>query len=167
MGIGTVVRPHGIRGALKVMPFGTVDDIRFAADVKRLVLKNTSGERAFDLVSVRYLPNALIVELAGVADSDAAQALVGMTVSVLKEDYPPLAAGRYFVEDLIGMRVIGSNGIEYGVVDGVYQTKANDVLSVATAKGTTVHMPFVTALGVTVDAVSRTISAGSVEGLFQ
>ena len=44
-----------------------------------------------------------------------------------------LAAGDYFIQDLIGLRVVdaGDPSVEYGVVEDVRSTGANDVYHIA------------------------------------
>ncbi|MEK6793281.1 MAG: ribosome maturation factor RimM [Spirochaetota bacterium] len=151
--VGTVVRPQGVRGELKVTPYGSLDDIRFLANVRRIYLVRDERSNAYDVVSVKFLTDAAVIKVTGIDDMNAAGKLTGSTVSVGEGDFPPLPADSYHIDDLIGMTVVDEKGIVRGTVAGIIRTKAHDVLEV-TGPERTVNIPFVKAI-VTVDTAAR------------
>ena len=77
--------------------------------------------------SMRVHKKALLVKLEGIDTIDAAQPLIGKTVYFDRDD-APLPPGRYFICDLIGLKVfdITENRV-IGVISEVLQPPANDV----------------------------------------
>ena len=74
--------------------------------------------------------SAVVAELEGVADRDAALALMGWEILIRKEQLPKPSAGEYYWADLVGLEVETEAGIKLGKVDHLMETGANDVLVV-------------------------------------
>lgn len=66
-----------------------------------------------------------------IEDRDAAAELMGRDIAVTRDQLPPLAEGRYYWADLIGLRVINRDGVELGTVERMMDTGAHGVLVVA------------------------------------
>ena len=77
----------------------------------------------------------------------------------------PLGEGEYFLDDLIGCRVLGPEGRELGRVTGLIETGANDVLAVAGAQGETL-VPMTNEVVKEVDSKARLIRIDPLPGLF-
>lgn len=126
--IGLIVRPHGVRGGVKLQPL-TFDVSRFA------YLKDAYIERdgAYEPV-VAHCASAseteAVVTLDGVETRDDAEKLRGLYLCVDKAHSAKLPSGMYFVADLIGCRVFDSEGAELGMLDDVLETGTHDVYSV-------------------------------------
>jgi 16S rRNA processing protein RimM len=63
-----------------------------------------------------------------VEDRDAAEALRGTEVWVPRSALPPPVDGEYYWVDLEGLRVVNTQGVDFGVVSHLFSTGANDVL---------------------------------------
>jgi 16S rRNA processing protein RimM len=75
--------------------------------------------------------DGIIARLQGIADRDAAAALVGCPIAVRRDQLPQTtAAGEYYWTDLEGLRVVTEQGIELGRVAYLFETGANDVMVV-------------------------------------
>ena len=61
-------------------------------------------------------------------DKDAADALRGTEVLVPRSVLPPPAPGEYYWVDLEGLRVVNTEGVDFGNVAYLFDTGANDVL---------------------------------------
>lgn len=72
----------------------------------------------------------LVVHLEGVEDRDQALMLRGMKITVPREVFPSPPEGTYYWDDLVGLRVKTLQGQDIGVVSGLLETGANDVLVV-------------------------------------
>ncbi len=129
--IGEVLRAHGVRGAMRVRATGaTLGDLRPG---ERVML---SGRGAPPRAAVvREVGAGSLLELEGVDDRDAADALRGMLIEVPEDRLPPPGdPDEFYVRDLVGCAVwIG--GREAGRVVEVHQRPANDVLEVAPEDG--------------------------------
>ncbi len=122
--IGTVARPRGISGELKITPI-TDDPHRF------LSLKTVFVDgREYRVRSASVNPSGVFVALEGVADRTAAEALRGKSLCVKREDAVK-EDGRVFIADLIGCEVRFEDGALVGVLKDVLQYGAADVYVVA------------------------------------
>jgi 16S rRNA processing protein RimM len=110
--IGVVARAHGIRGEVRVHlhnPASTALDQAGSMFV---------GEREFGIERARPVAGAYLVALEGIADRDAADALRGRPVSVLRDDLE-LDDGEVLLGDLVGCRVELRDGRPWGVVSAL------------------------------------------------
>lgn len=83
----------------------------------------------------------LVVQLSGCNDRDAAALLTGADIGVYREQLPPGRDDEYYWSDLVGLRVLAVTGEEFGIVDSLIATGANDVLVV---RGEREHLvPFI------------------------
>jgi 16S rRNA processing protein RimM len=92
---------------------------------------------------------ALLAKLKGCDDREAAAALCGCDVAVPRDCLPPAAQGEYYWADLEGLRVGNLRGEPLGVVAGLLETGANQVLVVRGERERLI--PFVGAVVKTVD----------------
>lgn len=74
--------------------------------------------------------SAVVAELEGVADRDAAVALMGSEILIRRQQLPKPKAGEYYWADLVGLEVETESGVKLGKVDHLLETGANDVLVV-------------------------------------
>ena len=143
--IGVIVRPHGVRGAVKVRLHNP--DTPLVARGRSLLL----GDRLVRLVEVQPLPDARfrIVHLEGVADCNAAEALRDQPLSVRRDQLPRLAPGEYYHIELLGAEVVTPEGTPIGRVARILTTNI-DVLEVRRPDGSEtlipVHEPFVVSI---------------------
>lgn len=82
------------------------------------------------LESGRVHGKGIIARLAGISDRDAAAALLGRDIAVLRACLPVLQPDEFYWSDLVGLQVVGIDGSRLGVVDHLIETGANDVLVV-------------------------------------
>ncbi|MBR5947485.1 MAG: 16S rRNA processing protein RimM, partial [Clostridia bacterium] len=71
--------------------------------------------------------NSAIAKIDGVDTVEKAEALRNKYLCVDRAHAVKLPEGTYFVRDIIGCRVVSSDGTELGFVEDVYETNANDV----------------------------------------
>lgn len=116
--VGRIGRPHGVRGDVFITL--TTDRVERVWPGSRL----WSSGRWLTIVSSRPQQQRWVVHLEGVDDRSAAEALTLATVSA-----EPLADDdALWVHELIGARVIESNGTERGVCVAVLDNPAHDIL---------------------------------------
>src|SRR3954467_3081053 len=102
--IGRVMRAHGLKGELEVR----LDwpDSRALLQANRLLLSLADGAvQSRSIAGTRQTSKGILVRVEGVADRNAAEALAGATVSVLRSDLPALEQGEYYLCDLVGLDV--------------------------------------------------------------
>ncbi|HLL06125.1 MAG TPA: ribosome maturation factor RimM [Myxococcaceae bacterium] len=118
---GYVARAHGIHGEIAIRAFDPGSETLDA--VERLRVRTRSGEeRELLIESLRPTPKEDILALEGVETREAAEALVGATVFVYREDLEPPAEGEYFQGDLVGLTAVDEAGQELGKVVEIWNT---------------------------------------------
>lgn len=155
---GKIVNTHGIRGELKVFPL--CDGPEFLLEFDRFFIDNNEME----VVTSRVHKNVALVRFKNVDRIDQAEPFIGKIIKINADDVE-LEDGRYFIEDLIGMKVVDHDtGREYGTLTNVIQTGANDVYEV---KGDRLYLvPKIDDVVINTDLEAGLISIRPLKGLF-
>lgn len=126
---GKIVTTHGVRGEVKVQPW--CDGPEFLGQFGTLYL-DAAGTRPVKVLSAKVAGNMSVLKLEGLDTPEEARSWRGRVLYLRRADVK-LAPGDYFIQDLIGLRVIdaGDPSVEYGVVEDVSSTGANDVYHIA------------------------------------
>lgn len=85
----------------------------------------------FKVLTGQAQGKAVVAHLEGINDRDAAAKLQGAEIEILYSQLPEAEHGSYYWADLIGLKVITTQGVELGKVDHLLETGANDVLVVS------------------------------------
>jgi 16S rRNA processing protein RimM len=138
--LGRVVRAHGIRGAVRVLPYD--DDSANLPRLRRATLRLRGGSvREAAVVSITKAGKTFLATFEGVEDRDQAEALVGAEIVLDRSEFAPLPEGRHYLVDLIGLTVRTQDGAVLGKLADVMKTGANDVLVVGDDAGREVLLP--------------------------
>ncbi|NLB62184.1 MAG: 16S rRNA processing protein RimM [Clostridiales bacterium] len=131
--IALIAKPHGVMGALRLVPLS--DDLeRFnALDSAFLELKNEY--KPIKVLSKKILSDSVIVTIEGIKDRNAAELLRNKYICVDRKNARKLPEGEYFIVDLIGCSVVDTNGNDLGILNDVFHTGANDVYQIKGEKG--------------------------------
>ena len=125
--LGRVLGAFGVRGELKVDSF--TDPVGAILRYRPWILRDARGaERTLDGVRGRESPRGVVASLPGIDDRDAAEAMRGTEILVLRDALPPPGPDEYYWIDLEGLRVVTLEGVELGTVSHLLATGANDVL---------------------------------------
>jgi 16S rRNA processing protein RimM len=122
---GQVVRPHGVKGAVKVRVLS--DDPGRFRGLERVYLEKSGGHEPVRVVSASGEGDNTIVFLEGANSRDAAEALRGAFLYVRRDQALPLPEGSWYISDLIGCVVEDSEGNALGILKDVMQAGAADV----------------------------------------
>lgn len=163
--LGEIVRPHGVRGEVKLRSF-TEDPCAIAAYG---ALTTERGE-TLTLKNVRAAHDHVIARIEGVADRDAAERLKGRKLQVARDALPePGADDEVYAADLIGMPVVTTDGRRLGEIVALQDYGAGDLIELS-VEGTrrTVLLPFTddVVIEIAADAVIVDASEGSVAAQF-
>lgn len=125
--VGRIHGAFGVRGELKLESFTEP-----AATIFRYqpwTLRDAQGrERVLDGARGRETNKGLVATFPDVADRDAAEAMRGTEIYVPRTVLPPPKPGEYYWVDLEGLRVVNTEGADFGTVSHLFSTGANDVL---------------------------------------
>lgn len=156
----------GVKGWLKVLPFGADPQALFSS--KRWYLQASDrGPKSFDgtvLLRIREARDhsgAVVAQVDGIDDRDAAQALRGARVFVGRSSFPSTSVDEFYWVDLIGLDVVNREGLSMGQVKELLQSAAQSVLVLQYALGDESRermIPFVAAFVDAVDLQARRIT---------
>ncbi|HTD28898.1 MAG TPA: ribosome maturation factor RimM [Xanthomonadaceae bacterium] len=126
--LGRITGVFGVRGELKIESWTDPRDAIFRYQPWTLV----RGQSTSQLAGVRGRTHgqALVASVPGVGDRDAAQAMVGYSISVPRSALPAPKDGEYYWVDLEGLSVSTLDGVMLGSVSHLLETGANHVLVV-------------------------------------
>lgn len=128
--VGRITRTHGIRGAVKVNPYGESLAALTAGGKVYLRVRAGVEMRELTIESLRPQGNLFIAKLAEITRMEDAEALRGEEVFLPEESIPPVSEGEYYHYQLIGLVVVAKDGSEVGVLRGIIETPANDVYAI-------------------------------------
>lgn len=126
--VGEIIKAQGIKGELKVIPL-TENPHRFG-QIRRVFFEAKGSMQELYLQSYRLFNEYVLLKFDGIDDMTTAEALGRGYLLIPKEERPPLPAGRYYHDQIVGLEVQTTAGETLGTVDQVFQTGANDVYSV-------------------------------------
>jgi 16S rRNA processing protein RimM len=125
--IGRVVKTHGVRGAVKIHPYGeTLGELQSGEKVFSAASEGVPGQE-FTLVSLRPQTRAWIGEFEEITDMDRARELAGQELFIPRERLPVLPAGEYYQFQLIGLTVETKEGEKVGTLRDIFETGGHDV----------------------------------------
>jgi 16S rRNA processing protein RimM len=129
-----VAGSHGLRGWLRVRVFGDAGDA-LQAGVPLTLVSESAREYRVARVAPGRIAGELRVALEGVDERAEADALRGARVWIAAAQLAPLPPGEWWGHELVGCRVEGEDGAPVGVITGIWETGAPDVLVVAADDG--------------------------------
>jgi len=136
LSIGEVVRPHGVRGELRVRILTEYPE-RLHLHTHFYLADPDFTEKVYRYAveRIRLRRDVLLLKLEGCNSRTAAEALRGMLVQIPLEDAVPLEEGEYYLFQLLGVDVETEQGEWLGRVVEVLETGANDVYVVRGPRG--------------------------------
>ena len=137
--IGVIVRPHGVRGGVKLEPL-TDSTARFKG-LRQAYIEENGAYRTAQLSDIAVQPDAVTLHIEGVDTREQAEALRGAYLCVDSAHAVKLPPDTYFVADLIGCEVTDTEGGRYGRITDVIETGANDVYVIADEAGVETLVP--------------------------
>ncbi len=122
--VGKIVGLFGIKGWVKVEPLSDFKE-RFAPGAS-LWLKG----RPHPVTHFAKYKEMLRIKLEGIDSPEEAQPFIGQYLTVPESNRPTLAEDEYLVSDLVGLRVVTTDGREVGAVEQVVPSPAADLLQI-------------------------------------
>jgi 16S rRNA processing protein RimM len=89
------------------------------------------GGREWTVAGGHAQGGAVVAELEGLSDRDAAAALRGQVIEVPRASLPKLKRGEFYWADVLGGEVVSTSGAKLGTLAGVTSNGAQDVMVVA------------------------------------
>ena len=136
--LGAVASAHGVRGQFKVKPFTVVP-----SDVAAYGPVHLEDGRVLQLTVKSVAKNLVICEANGITDRSMAEGLRGQTLSVERAALPELDETQTYHADLIGLGVQDTGGQQLGIVVGIHDFGAGEIVEISLAGSSTTELyPF-------------------------
>lgn len=124
--VGKITRTHGIRGALKIYPYGESLAAK-AAGEKFFLRPGEKASFAVTLIELRVQGKMLVCRFEELTDINGAQPFVGEEIFLPEDRIPPASEGEFYHYQLIGLDVETRDGQWLGVLRRIIETRSNDV----------------------------------------
>jgi 16S rRNA processing protein RimM len=135
--VAVVAAAHGLGGVLKLRCFTErPEDVAAYGPVF-----DRNGQR-FELEVIGAAPGGVLARAQGIADRNAAEALRGTELFVPRAALPELGPEEFYYSDLEGMEALRPDGSHFGVVQGVDNFGAGDLIEVVADDGRRLSLPF-------------------------
>jgi 16S rRNA processing protein RimM len=119
--VGQVGGAYGVEGAVKVIPLTDFED-RFSPGASMLL---EGAEREVEWSRPGH--PGLVVKLRGIDNRTMADLVRGHYLEVPEAEARPLAEGKFYHHQVVGLTVLTSSGQELGVIAEILERPANDV----------------------------------------
>jgi 16S rRNA processing protein RimM len=165
--LAEVMRPHGVRGELRLRPFNRDSDLLL--DVEEVLVRFPDGDaQEVSVDGARRANEAILIKLHSVEDRDRADELRGAVLCVRRAQFPELEAGEFYACDVEGARVLVGEGDEreLGRVMELRSYPTVDVLVVAASDGGRAwEVPLVDGIVDAVDLGAGVVRLKTLEGV--
>ena len=161
--VGVIANTHGIRGEVKVYP--TTDDINRFKKLKKCILDTGKEYIDLNVESVKFFKNMVILKFKEYNNIDDIECYKGKDILVSRDNAVKLEKGEYYIADILGAKVILEDGSEFGVLEDVMQTGANDVYVVKTLDNKEVLLPKIDECVKKLDIENKIVTVHIMKGL--
>ena len=122
--IGQIVGTHGLKGLVKVLPMTDFLE-RFEKGSKLRLNDQWVVVESFSMHKERPL-----IKIVGINGISAAEKYQWAYLEIPEPQRPDLDEDEYLSEDLVGLKVTTTDGIELGVIDDIVAMPAHDVIKI-------------------------------------
>lgn len=137
---GKIVGVFGLKGELKVI--SESDTNRFIKDNELYLGKNETKLQKVKVSSSRVHKGMYLVTISDLFDINLVEKYVGLNFYIDREEMDDLEDGEFYLDDLIGLRVINQNKEVLGPVVEVLDLY-HPVIEIELKNGKKILMPFV------------------------
>jgi 16S rRNA processing protein RimM len=164
--LGEVLRPHGVRGELRIRlltaypeRISEIDTLYLGRDPMH------ATATAYQVEASRMHQGYALLKLKGVDDRNHAERLRALYVMASLENAVPLEEDEFYFYELIGMTVRTDNGKTLGTISEVLETGANEVYIVDSPQYGEVLIPVLDDVVLKIDPNAALIVVKLPEGL--
>jgi len=139
LAVGKLRHAHGVHGEM-LMEIWTDFPERLQPGT---ILYLESGVDQLRLVKRRMHQQGMLMTFEGFTSPEQVGQLRNQVLFVKSTDRPALAKGEYYHHQLIGLNITSDSGTNIGIVTGILETGASDVLVVRSSSGADILIPIV------------------------
>jgi 16S rRNA processing protein RimM len=126
--VGEISGVFGVKGWVKIFSFTEPRDNILG--YSPWLLKKGTQTRHIEVIAGQLHGKGVVAQLKDISDRDQAAALMGWQIFINYDQLPKIAQDEYYWSDLIGLQVETVEGVSLGIIDGLLETGANDVMMV-------------------------------------
>lgn len=162
--VGIIRKPHGVRGEASVEPW--TDSFERFEELKRvtLVSPDETETREATIESSRAHGDRALLKFESVDTPDDVRPLQGWTIEIPESEARQLDEDEYFLHDLVGLRLVDSEGQERGIVKEVTEGGGGVLLTVKGPRGE-FEVPFAAEICTDIDLEEKRITVNLPVGL--
>ena len=167
--VGTIERPHGLRGEVVVNPLTDFGHERFVPGATLTMARagqSPDGRTSLRIEDVRWHKDRPLVRFEGIETVEAAETLRGQGLWILASARPALEPGVFYETDLVECRVELMDGTAVGTVERVDGGTGASVLVIGTPNGE-VLVPLADDICRVIDPAARRIVIDPPAGLLE
>jgi 16S rRNA processing protein RimM len=161
--VGRFGRPRGVSGDIYIHP--TTDNPRRFSKLKAVYAVFKDKREQLKLSRVYFLDNRPVVHVEGYDTREAVKVLTNASIEIDGTLAEPLPEGSYYQFDLIGCRVVGADGTDYGRLEEVLFYPAGDVYRIVSDHFDDILLPAIDRFIVDIDIEHKTVTVNPPEGL--
>ena len=137
--LGKVIKTHGIKGELKVSVYNQKSET--LVDGLKVWFNIDNKFESYKLKTVRGSIKNTIIELDRIDCKNQASFLTNKELLVSRDDFPILKnKDDFYLNDLIGMKIVNNKDISYGIVIDILNFPSNDIFLIK-FKGKEIMIP--------------------------
>jgi len=137
--LGKITGAHGLKGLAKIFPYG--EDVQLFQDLSPLYTAET-GDKTLCLSLKHRQGKHMLAEIDGITDRDGIDAIKGTELWVARDALPATDEGEYYIEDLKNLIAVDENGDKLGIIAGIHNFGAGDLLEIKFDAGGEALIPF-------------------------
>ncbi len=161
--VAEIARPHGVRGELRLKIYS--GDPALLQRRPPIQIRDADGKvSAGRIAATRHADKALLVQLEGIADRDAAERMRGKEILVERKDFAPLEEDEFYACDIEGARAELVTGEVVGTVTGLGSYPTCDVLLID-RDGARIEVPILPHFVESIDAAAKVVKLVTLDGL--
>lgn len=158
-----VAHPHGIRGEAELRLLNPIHEESVLDEGMKVWLFPASpksqlkseGEE-WTIAKLRF-GNKVICTFEGMRDRTHLETLLPFDLYLDRESFPELEDGEFYLVDLIGMKVVGVDGAELGVLKSFSDNGMQDLFEIKLNDGSEITLPYVDAFFPEIDVENEKI----------
>lgn len=165
--VGILRRSHGVRGEVSVELL--TDSVSRFDELDRVFLVDPSRKNVVESAvrAVRPHQDRALVRLDGIDSPEEVGRFREWTIEIPQVEARELEENEFFLHDLVGLRVVDTDGRTLGRVVDALEGVAQVLLCIETPEGHTFEVPFVDALCPDVDLESGRLTVDLPAGLIE
>lgn len=163
LNIGVIANTHGIKGELKIKPLTDSIEERFVKG-KEVLVRFQNKDVMMKIKTMRENKGLLYILFEGFTNINEVEQYKGSYIVIATEDVHELEEDETYHFQLIGCKVVTTEGETLGMISEVIETGANDIIRIKTNEQDRL-IPFVKNFVIDVNIKDRLVVVNLIEGL--